>query len=311
MAGYIFTIDGKNPKEKISLLEKIISKGVYSTRGLSPSGGKWKNHIVSTFGDYACMRPGDHVYFFLNRRIFGIGKLVDICDQGPALSNFPGASEPSSPPYKAVKSSLIIDLGNKSSLSHRWLCTFIPSPKFFKSGVDMDEALQSAPGAFRVLRAMEKRSFVRLDDEEDEALARAVLRGTIGKFEEAYTADCVAEEHLRISSLLSAGDYRLTPESVVKPFVIKNNSVSCKMAVEASLAAQLTKEQSTATTVFGHWDFVTHQAPASPAKPVLWIDRMDIFGYRYMRMTAPIDIKPPIEKYLVVELKKTGQRPTI
>ena len=50
------------------------------------------------------------------------------------------------------------------------------------------------------------------------------------------------------------------------------------------------------------YDYVTHQVIASPFKPLAYIDKMDIFAYRYLENFP--DTEKPIEKYMVIELKK-------
>lgn len=50
------------------------------------------------------------------------------------------------------------------------------------------------------------------------------------------------------------------------------------------------------------YDYVTHQVIASPFKPLAYIDKMDIFAYRYLENFP--DAEKPIEKYMVIELKK-------
>lgn len=54
------------------------------------------------------------------------------------------------------------------------------------------------------------------------------------------------------------------------------------------------------------YDYVTHQVIASPFKPLAYIDKMDIFAYRYLENFP--DTEKPIEKYMVIELKKEKQR---
>lgn len=51
-------------------------------------------------------------------------------------------------------------------------------------------------------------------------------------------------------------------------------------------------------TPFGTWDYVSHQVAASPFKPIDYMDKMDVFGYRYIKGFKTIS------KYLVIEIKK-------
>lgn len=66
MAGYIFNLD--SPQS----LEAYIQNGIYATK-LSRPTGRWQIHHEGTFADYATMEPGDNIYFFIERKIYGIG----------------------------------------------------------------------------------------------------------------------------------------------------------------------------------------------------------------------------------------------
>ena len=67
------------------------------------------------------------------------------------------------------------------------------------------------------------------------------------------------------------------------------------MALEASLCEILSTDD---RKPFGKWDYISHQVAASPFKPIDYMDKMDIFGYRYI---DGYDIK---SKYMIAELKK-------
>jgi len=54
--------------------------------------------------------------------------------------------------------------------------------------------------------------------------------------------------------------------------------------------------------VFGHWDYVSHQVIASPFKPLIYVDKMDIFGYNFVLGVR--DKFETVSDYLVIELKK-------
>ena len=71
------------------------------------------------------------------------------------------------------------------------------------------------------------------------------------------------------------------------------------MFIESALLEQLTKQTAQA---FGNWDYASHQLIASPFKPLKYIDKIDIFGYRF---SEHYEGSPKlITKYLLVELKK-------
>ena len=128
MAGYVFAIGGDTEIIKI-----CAERGIYSTRLNSLTSRPFE----ATLADYISMKPGDNVYFFSDRKIYGIGELVAV---GPdcKYSNFPDSSACESVAYADVKDDLLVDSGS-DSIWYRWLCTFKAAPYFFEEGIDTDE----------------------------------------------------------------------------------------------------------------------------------------------------------------------------
>ncbi|SDX59654.1 hypothetical protein [Flavobacterium degerlachei] len=297
MAGYLFSLDS------IDSLMNCIDKGTYSTRLSLPSGGLWKIHHEGTFADYSSMAEGDNVYFFIKRKIYGIGILINISGECKFL-NYPKANYPDTPDYDTIKSKLILDNGSKESLQYRFVCTFKPSPYFFKDGIDMDETLASAPNQFKILRAFWKLSFIKFSDEENQAFKNIILRRNIEVINNSSIINTIQSDfvksHLQIEALVSNNsDYRLTTVPFLNNINNPNGSLKHEMAIEASLIHQLTNLEENAVEVFGKWDYLTHQIIASPFKPIDYMDKMDIFGYKYIK-----NQKPTISNFLVIEIKK-------
>ena len=69
MAGYVFAIGGDTEIIKI-----CAERGVYATRLNSLASRPFE----ATLADYVSMKPGDNVYFFSERKIYGIGELVAV-----------------------------------------------------------------------------------------------------------------------------------------------------------------------------------------------------------------------------------------
>ncbi|MGP4060237.1 endonuclease NucS domain-containing protein [Halobacillus sp. H74] len=67
------------------------------------------------------------------------------------------------------------------------------------------------------------------------------------------------------------------------------------MAIEAGIIDLLTKREE---NVFGEWDYISHQIIASPFKPIDYMDKMDIFGYKFISGYSTIS------RYLIIEIKK-------
>lgn len=124
MAGYIFTLNN------IDSLNKIIEDGIYSTNLNIPKNNTWKPHHEGTLADYLSMTEGDNVYFFIKRKIYGIGKLITIAGDCKLL-NFPKADIPIVNDYKNLQDKMILN-SSEENLKNRFICTFIGAPAFLK-----------------------------------------------------------------------------------------------------------------------------------------------------------------------------------
>ena len=271
MAGYVMTV-----KDKESL-EKMVESGVYSTILPEPKNGKWRQAQEGTFADYLSMKPGDSIYFFYKRKIYGIGEIVNVGNDCKYL-NFPKADIPSK--YADIKIRSEELLWKESSLSNRCLCLFKPSPYFFKNSVDMDDVLNSNPDKFRRIRTLWKLSFIKIDDEENKALQDIILKRNESNLvdgKNVYSFD--KKVHADIDKKLNR-EYRLNAYQIMLNALDADKKLKHEMAIEAYLCSILEKDND---TPFGRWDYVSHQVAASPFKPVDYMDKMDIFGYRYIK----------------------------
>ena len=147
MAGYLFGLDSEDS------LNEVIRLGIYSTRLSLPTRDTWLLHHEGTFADYSSMKAGDNVYFFIDRKIYGIGELVGLEDDCKSL-NFPFANSPEIFPNVANNRFIYLyPRGTFDSLTvrerngltynqykqqYRFVCYFSPAPSFFVEGVDMD-----------------------------------------------------------------------------------------------------------------------------------------------------------------------------
>lgn len=134
----------------------------------------WKAHHEGTFADYFSMKSGDNIYFFHDRKIYGIGELTNI-NFDCKFSNYPNALTPHIPNYEDIKDNILLDIG-VDSINNRCLCTFKPSPNFFQNGIDIDDVLSSNPSGFKILRSFWKLSFIKIDDNENKALKDIILK---------------------------------------------------------------------------------------------------------------------------------------
>ncbi|AVX19227.1 hypothetical protein SAMN02745885_01719 [Carboxydocella sporoproducens DSM 16521] len=292
MAGYIINLNSN------SALELYIKNGVYSTL-LSPPNGYWRIHHEATFADYATMKPGDNIYFFIDRKIYGIGELVNINGDCKFL-NYPDANKPLLPPYSELEKKLLWNEG-QGSINQRWICVFKPSPYFFKEGIDMDDVLASNPPVFRMLRAFWKVSFIKVDDDENQALIDIFLRRNKNILTNPKSHECFFSDYINHHSLLSkkiTPDYLFNCNDILKSCA-DGDRLSHEMALEAGILFQLSQKEPNTIKIFGEWDYLSHQVIASPFKPIDYMDKMDIFGYSYIK-----GFKNTKSEYIVIENKK-------
>ena len=294
MAGYIFNLDS------IESLKLYVINGVYATKLKDQPNGYWKTYQEATFADYATMKSGDNVYFFIKRKIYGIGELVDV-NNDCKFSNFPEACKPTTFDYMSKKQDLLWDEGI-FSVKQRWLCVFKPSPYFFIKGVDMDDVLSSNPSAFKMLRAFWKVSFLKIDDEENQAFKDVILKfnqdtlnnhqNCIHIFQSAYQ-----QTHQKFSQKINSS-YNLDITQILDSCA-SHDQLMHEMALESGILYQLSYRDTNTVNLFGNWDYLSHQVIASPFKPIDYMDKMDIFAYSYITGFTPTK-----SKYLVIELKK-------
>lgn len=296
MAGYVMTL-GKDASEA---LKKCFETGIYSTNLNVPGKDTWNTPNEGTFADYLSMKPGDHIYFFTDRRIYGIGELINVGEDCKYL-NYKDADKPRG--NQGVAYAKLDTLLDKSySDCNRVFCTFKPSPLFFKKGVEMDDALNSNPDKFRMLRAMWKVSFIKIDDEEDKALRDIILKRNEENLlnnENIFLFDVETQNDMR--DRIKAY-HRFSAYSILSKCA-SENKIGHEMAIEAALCKILSSENH---PIFGGpWDYISHQVVASPFKPVDYMDKMDVFGYRYIKGYDTIS------KYIIVEIKKDAATPEV
>lgn len=293
MAGYIMALGDKN--SLITCIENGVYGTILSFEGENGEQKEWSDPKRSTLADYATMKAGDKIYFFIDKKIHGVGELVNINNEC-VFFNYPNAHLPdiTEEKYSKIKDKLLFNTGSDSG-KIRVICTFKPSPLFFMDGIDMDEALNSNPLAFKMLRAFEGVSFIKVDDEENRALFGALLKLNEENYSKKTNVypDKSVQAHNKIKSLVNA-NYKFNPLKIIK------NEINREKELELLFLHQYSKRDSDIHKAFGEWDYLSHQVIASPFKPIKWVKRMDIFGYSYIKGLE----ESIINNYLVIELKK-------
>ena len=198
-AGYIFGYYSNNEKNDSKIFERIKSifaDGCFGTRNNSP---ELRSQILC---DYLTMKPGDNIYFFCNRKIYGIGTLIvankkskgeigdNDCiywDSEKAKSLFttklpyipqenPSQLQTPPPIEEKTEDKQESDNGNTSEKNIHIKFAFDYDSDFHGSTnkepvkVDMDDVLKYKPSSFRNLRFFSNRTFIQIDDEENQAL---------------------------------------------------------------------------------------------------------------------------------------------
>lgn len=287
MAGYIFSL-GKDGAQEI--LKDCIYNGCYSTniREITKKAKNFKA-FEATFTDYCSMKPGDNIYFFTNRKIYGIGELVCIGNDCKFV-NYPTASTPVQEDYTRIYREMILN-NEPSNVNNRWICIFKPSPAFYCTPVDMDDVLSYKPDTFKTLRTFWKKSFTKINDEENNSLKEFILlrnQKTIDTF------DFSSDFQERNEDKFRNKDYLLSYIPIIDSATTPDNMIKHEMALESAVVLELSNNKN---PVFGNWDYISHQVEASPFKPIDYMDKIDIFGYRFLPDTKIIS------KYLIIENK--------
>ena len=313
MAGYFVVLgDIKDENQKIiksakNILFDMCRCGVYSTNLFVKDGAqKWSKPKVATFGDYFGMKKDDYIFFFFGRKIYGVGKLVNVGDSCKYWA-FQGANIPIAYEECQIVSSRLTD---DIKPENRCVCFFEPV-EFFPLAIDMDEALMAYPNSFKSLRVIQGRTFIKLDDEEAMALFSVLhRRNASAKQGECFDwnppcFDNSTHEAAKAKINQAPQAYNFTIESLLANYHPWNsNGIQEEMAVEAAVVDFLTSNKE--PSVFDKLFYVTHQVSASPAKPVEYMEWMDVFGYSVSEYLVEqgIPVQFAIDKYYVMEIKR-------
>ena len=155
----------------------------------------------------------------------------------------------------------------------------------------MDDVLSYKPSTFKSLRTFWKKSFTKIDDEENNSLKEFILlrnQNTIDTYE--FSSDF----HKRNESKFKNEDYLLSYKPILAFSSTQDNIIKHEMALESAVILELSNNKH---SPFGNWDYISHQVEASPFKPIDYMDKIDIFGYKFLPDTKIIS------KYLIIENK--------
>lgn len=309
MAGFFIVLgdkkddNGRVIESAMSILDELCTYGYYSTNLHINNGTQiWAKTKVSTFTDYYRMRTGDYIFFIFNRKIYGVGELTNIEHTDDCkFWTYENANIPTTP----TVSFPIFDGINPKN---RCICFFKPL-EYFSYAIDMDEALTAYPNSFKSLRVIQGRSLIKMDDEEAQALYATITKSN--RACKGQTIDWNTPTFDNSKQIIAGNNiaknpnyYSFTIESLLTNYKIRGlDGINEEMAIETAVVERLITGSS---VVFDKLTYVSHQVSASPAKPVEYMEWMDVFGYKTTSslMSKAISISFAIEQYYVIEIKR-------
>jgi len=271
----------------------------------------WSSEMLATIADYMTMSPGDKVFFFQNRLIYGIGEVVKTQKAPPrrgAILNYHDADLPN--PREDPSSDSALFTLPEYWRSVRIVVPFLPSPLFFREGIDMDEVL-STPGADVCwsLRNWERKSFALLGDNETQLLIEVFLRRFFSqrssvepKFSQSALDKYISQRYPGVPSVRRL--VRQNPEMYLDQGKFRNENTLHGLLIEHMMENDPSWGAGLSSPDRGN---VFHEVPASPPKPPLWRDSMDILATRYWEGTDVLAHYDVVEaKAGIVDLEGTS-----
>lgn len=175
--GFLFTLGSEsalNPDRVLDCGAFGVVQGTQGTKTIS-----WSSNQLDTFADYRTIQPGDFIFFFRNRRIYGAGRVVP---KDGIVWAFAGAADATIPLPSGKSRHKMTAKGIKSENPQHFLEHATVWVRFERvagisaQGIDMDEVL-ALPAARPdwPLRFFLGRSFLQLESTETSSLL-AVLR---------------------------------------------------------------------------------------------------------------------------------------
>ncbi|NBX02895.1 MAG: hypothetical protein EBR02_02275 [Alphaproteobacteria bacterium] len=311
-AGWIFNLDSEES------LKRYIRDGVYATKIKPPTRKSWGPAYLGTLADYASMQAGEQIYFFIKRKIYGVGELVNIEGTDTCVfDNFENASLPQN--YhdeffgktegfysqsllyyeeNVWKEKIKENKDNVRYFQQRWGCCFKPTPHFYE-GIDTDDMLKSDRTfrGLRSLRTFEGLTFIKLPPDENAAFLDYIKTHETPRLPDASETSYVAA-HKKLSEKYKAHNQLGLGNLLTHHQASKKKKIQSEMLLEAYMLFHLIRRNQKLEKIFGKWDYLSHQVTASPFKPIQYMTKIDICGYT--GGTGFGDAK----KYVIMELKK-------
>ncbi len=264
---------------------------------------RWSKEMFATFADYLCISPGDKVFFFQDRLLYGIGEVVErpgAPTRRGALLNYTNA-DLSSPPTEPSEENALYTGPEWRRV--RVVVPFAPSPTLWEEGIDMDEVLAS-PGADDCwgLRFWEGFNFRLLGELETRVLLGIFLR----RFDQNRKGLQGVRDHAAIRSTLKAKfvDFP-SPRHIVAAnpeLYLEGSMFRIEECLHAVMAEHLQDNEASWFPPLHDPEkgSVFHEFPASPPKPPQWADEIDLM---VTRLRPGVAEAPPTH-YSIFEMKR-------
>lgn len=301
IAGFLLLFDSP------AALQASMRRGVYGTILPVPekatSGYSWTSGGRGALADMACAQPGDSVFFFHDRTIHGWAELEDV--RGSAVWwNYRGAHLDPPRSDRATDAPKLVAQGAEQA-DTRFVAFFTAADDGYQPvGVDMDEVLESGSDRMRALRTMQNRSFIRFEGDEEAEFKKALVVASRLATRQNWRRDSPrfdVEAHAAATSW-PVGQHQPFRASDFTSLRVATGRFT-ELDIETELVEALTDGR--VDHVFaGPWTAVHRQVPASPAKPVAYVDRIDLL----LERTDPRLTNATVE-LAVVEVKRDAFAP--
>jgi len=297
MKGYIFSVGG--PSRPPDILKAGLFGVWQNTKERKDETKYWGPNQLATFADYLTISPGDLIFFFKERKIYGVAEAVGIDnDAGSfcAYLNYPESYKPDPP----QPSDGIITEGEWSSV--RVALPFVPSPVIYSEGIDMDEALTGIESSFFWgLRYWEGFSFQELSWEEAMFLKKRMLIrfGHNHEMSPNREQDTLIEyvEKQKPFGQLSLWDLLKSDEP---EYINESGELKSEALLHGLLIEHLKKSHLKPLSEAKSFD-IYHELACSPPKPTTYVDKLDIMVARHFDES----LRQPY-RYDVLEVKKAA-----
>jgi hypothetical protein len=266
----------------------------------SDSSGSTNSNQAGIFADLAALEEGDKVFFFTERKIYGIGELVSPPNaSAPAVENYPGSLEPNPDPPDPEDAFY----SGEDFEKVRVVFPFVPDPVLFAEGVDMDIALSAREAdLFPYLRFLQGRNMTILTEEETRGLIRMLSR--IGARGDQLTPTRSEQEFHQYLDSNTSRPFRIDELIADDPshHLRDDGAFRTEFWIHGLLAEALKRNDERVLPdglVDENRREVYREFPASPPKPPQYADSIDLVATKGNEFAEDLTVG-----YDIIEIKK-------